>query len=336
MRADQTSRQRSQVAAWHSAATIGGFHWCVDLDWLAHSQPPPPIEPYLPRPTEKKHVSCIVAVSPFVDDAPEWLGQELSWHEERVEGGGGRYVVHYRDGMFLAPCDTKTPRCLLRKPERILTLRGAFGAAALWALAEKGCLLVHAAALALNGHAVLILGRSGAGKSTLSIAWILSHGKIISDDAVLVAHCNGALFAESWRKDVALRPGSFSVLPDALAERLRSGSRQRRWLVRDEHPDAFCDDLPLGALVLLSTDEARPRRSRVERTHGADALAALYAANSHLAGQVLPDARLANQTAEHIAASLPVLRLVAGSDLLSQGSAEARRIRDLIAQHIDW
>jgi hypothetical protein len=275
-----------------------------------------------------------VAASPFADDAPKWLGQALSWDEERIEGASGRYIVHYRDGMFLTSCDDQTSRCLLREPEQVLTLRGAFGAAALWALAEKGCLLIHAAALALNGRAVLILGRSGAGKSTLSIAWILSRGKIISDDAVLVTHCNGELFAEPWRKDVALRPGTFSALPDALAERLRGGSRRRRWLVRDEHPDAFCDDLPLGALVLLSTDDARPRRSRIERTHSADALAALYAANSHLAGQLLPDAKLANQTAEHIAASLPVLRMVAGSDLLAQGSAEASSIRDLIAQQI--
>ncbi|MEZ5313900.1 MAG: hypothetical protein R2862_09770 [Thermoanaerobaculia bacterium] len=53
-----------------------------------------------------------------------------------------------------------------------------------WGLAAHGVEVAHAAAVALDGRALLLAGRGGSGKSTLSVAALLGGFELLGDDYV--------------------------------------------------------------------------------------------------------------------------------------------------------
>lgn len=65
----------------------------------------------------------------------------------------------------------------------------------------------HAAAVALDGQGVLILGRSGAGKSALAMDLIMVGAGLVADDIVLAELCDGVI--------VLRRPTPRDMPPDA-------------------------------------------------------------------------------------------------------------------------
>ncbi len=60
-------------------------------------------------------------------------------------------------------------------------------------LRQRGCLPLHASAVAINGQAVLFLGESGAGKSTTAAAFYRRGHKVLADDVAAVRPANSGL-----------------------------------------------------------------------------------------------------------------------------------------------
>lgn len=61
--------------------------------------------------------------------------------------------------------------------------------------AEDGSALVQASAVAVEGRAVLILGRPGSGKSNLALGLVDRGGILIGDDAVTLSKEDGSIIA---------------------------------------------------------------------------------------------------------------------------------------------
>ena len=56
---------------------------------------------------------------------------------------------------------------------------------------------LHASTVAIDGRAVMIVGRSGSGKSDLALRLIDRGAKLVSDDYTLVVRRSGVLFARA-------------------------------------------------------------------------------------------------------------------------------------------
>jgi hypothetical protein len=132
-----------------------------------------------------------------------------------------------------------------------------------WWLAARGVEVVHAAAVAAEGRALLIAGRGGAGKSTLAVAALAAGFELLGEDYVAVDCAAGprvhALFAAA-----KLDAGSLARLPELDLPPVAPGEPGGKVLV--DLGERFASRLPatrpLAAIVLprLSGGDRAPRR----------------------------------------------------------------------------
>jgi hypothetical protein len=97
---------------------------------------------------------------------------------------------------------------------------------------RAGHVLLPAAALARNDHAILLLGPSGAGKSTVAARIMASHGAVIGDDQVLV---DRAGLCSTFPRRMRFYPDLAETAPEAfraLAPFTRLHLRSRGLLAR--------------------------------------------------------------------------------------------------------
>jgi len=188
----------------------------------------------------------------------------------RLAPGRAKAVVEWADAG--APVDDFVPITLLET-------------ALIHALAMGGYVVNHAAALEIDGAALLTVGPSRAGKSTLSAAVLAAGGAVISDDSVILGLDNeGAPSAGALRRDLWLRDGSVELLPEALRARLWEASSfgERRWgLERAAFPELFRTSVRPQTIVLLHRD-LRVRGFALRRVSSAEGLAGLILASSPL------------------------------------------------------
>jgi hypothetical protein len=121
---------------------------------------------------------------------------------------------------------------------------------------------LHAACVGMRGRAILFIGDSGAGKSTVCLQALAAGMSLVSEDSVFV--CPRSLSAAGLDAFVHLRPGGARLAPLRMAEALRRAPRiRRRSGVRKAELDVrraglarAAGPLPLGAIVLLSPENA--------------------------------------------------------------------------------
>lgn len=122
-------------------------------------------------------------------------------------------------------------------------------------LHQRGQIVLHASAVAVNGKAVLFCGRSGAGKSTLAAALAQRDLPLVTDDLCAVSiDGNGVPMVAPDGRHLKLWAHSI----DHLDLRDRRGPRVRGRLEKFyvEHSGVFARALPLAAIYALR--EARP------------------------------------------------------------------------------
>lgn len=122
-------------------------------------------------------------------------------------------------------------------------------------LHQRGQIVLHASAAAVNGAAVLFCGTSGAGKSTMAAALAQRGYACVTDDLCAISiGASGTPVVHSDGRQLKLWAQSIKHL--RLDD--RSGKRVRRQLEKYyvEHDAAFAEPLPLGAMYALR--EARP------------------------------------------------------------------------------
>ncbi|MBY0274941.1 hypothetical protein K2Z84_06350, partial [Candidatus Binatia bacterium] len=131
-----------------------------------------------------------------------------------------------------------------------------------WALAERGCAVVHAAAVATGAGALLIGGRSGTGKSTASLACLAAGLGFVGDDMCVIEpgepplvhslYCSGKLDPADTRR--------FPTLAPALVEGSGPWWEKSVYLFDAHLAQRIVRRAPLAGVVIPRRDLAPPVR----------------------------------------------------------------------------
>jgi hypothetical protein len=206
---------------------------------------------------------------PTMHDGPitrwEGLGADLVlWHEQ----GSGAWL---RDDTLLLGISAPPDR-------RWRVLRHLVFSALSWFFERRGVLILHAAMVARDGEAVLLVGPTGAGKSTAAVAALLDGWEMHSDDLAVVRPgpdgplCCGIPKRPSVDPDLAPLLGiGLEPLPDdgrgrrmLPADALSVGERLLRAVVSLGHDrgegvvEPLAPDECLAVVVPASLEATRP------------------------------------------------------------------------------
>lgn len=144
----------------------------------------------------------------------------------------------------------------------------ATGGALAAILTLAGRCVLHAAAVDVDGRAIVILGPSGSGKSTLAAALCRDGGRLVSDDVLVVDVDGGSVVCHRGNGTLRLRPGA-QLLADHLPPERLTTTVDGRLGACYEPTDATA--LPVAAVVVPQpTSELR-----TEVVRGAAAVLAL-------------------------------------------------------------
>lgn len=151
-----------------------------------------------------------------------WPGPPSSWFSPFLVAGAGDWLLWF-DGAGAVAVDA--PTRTVRAPRDRLT-EGVIASLCAAAAERNGAVLVHAAAVAANGRALLLLAPAEGGKTTLS--GYLSETQLLSDEAVLLFREGAATRVAGtpvWSRG-ARAPGNASA-PLAAVLLLEKGSENR-------------------------------------------------------------------------------------------------------------
>ncbi len=132
-------------------------------------------------------------------------------------------------------------------------------------LHQRGFLTLHASAAAIDGEAVIFLGKSGRGKSTLALALHARGHQLVADDVVAVKLDGPSPVVPPAYPEINLWPDTLAALSHdpATLSTCTPYSVKRAFPVRQQFPDA---DVPLKYLCVLdpAAESALKRLSRRE------------------------------------------------------------------------
>jgi hypothetical protein len=142
----------------------------------------------------------------------------------------------------------------------------------------KGIVPLHASAVAVEDHAIAMVGMPGAGKSTTAAAFARLGHPVLSDDVVALED-DGTQFLAApgyprvnlWPESVRALLGSENALP------LITPTWGKHYLPLDGGRCFQAKPLPVGVLYLLGDREAGLAYPRIEKVPAGDALLALVA-----------------------------------------------------------
>jgi hypothetical protein len=148
-------------------------------------------------------------------------------------------------------------------------------------LAGRGIVGTHAAALAIDGRAVVLAGRSGAGKSTLTLALLRAGAALLTDELTLIADDDRTVLP--YPRALHVSPTTVDLLPELgfLRERPRQDlGGGSEWSVGvDDLRRAFgtvvAPPTPLASIILLEERGDPADAPRIEAVTGAEAAIAL-------------------------------------------------------------
>lgn len=252
-------------------------------------------------------------------------GQEVHCHRD------GGLDVYLWDGMVRLEDRSRPVRAYLCDP-REPRWGGTLATAVSHALAGRGVLVLHAAAVQVDDLSMLILGDSGSGKSTLCAAVLHAGGRVLSDDLIAAGCPTAGAPADPrlrpMRRDLYVTRGTRPVLPPHLRGLLRGGRLQDKlYLPRAAAAAAFCDELGVDCILALSPPAPRRDRTRLRPASQAEALAALINASAHLHSSLSGLRHLLLPAAAALAGGAPAFAVSIGSGLLETPAAEVAALR---------
>ncbi len=254
---------------------------------------------------------------------PEWSDEDriLEWNgafEAQLYGRGNRFALWAQHAGWFG-VDTTVPRIevsvsrdALRREERL------WGIPALLCFAARGDLPLHAAAVDVDGEAIVVAAPGAFGKTTLAAGFVALGHRLLAEDLTCVSQSDGPAVVPGpamlrLRRDVAERlevPGTEVVGADP----------ERIHLALERSRRGDCTPVPLRAIVVLDTADAGAAFRPVEP---ADAIRDLLALSFRL-----PTAAALGDAFRSVAAlvrDVPVVR-VARPERLEDLPATAERI----------
>lgn len=207
---------------------------------------------------------------------------------------------------------------------RVFLLGGALGLL----LHQRGMLVLHSSAVAINGGAVAFLGNSGEGKSTTAAAMHARGHAMLADDMVALDMHDAVPQMPSGFPRLKVWPEVATTLQlnsDELHE-FNSEDERRDWRSRSDYS---AQPLPLRCIYLLEEDEAGAEPS-IERMDAQDAFATLVQF-SYAVGLLGDSASTPSHFKQcvQLAANVPIYLLSRQRSL-----ADLPRIAALIDEHL--
>jgi hypothetical protein len=216
----------------------------------------------------------------------------------RNESGFRLWVANL--GWFLI--EPEASRIVLPEADdAVIREQRLWGIPTLLCLLHRGDLPLHAAAVEVDGSAVVLAAPGTFGKTTLAAAFYRAGHRVLSED-VSCLRLSGAPVVIPGPATLRMRRDMVERL-DLPATRLVStgGDRHHLALLRDR---GDCQPVPLRAIVLLRPSEDE---LKLERAPKAEALRDLWALSSRVSGAA--DRRRCFQWLSQLARSVPIWNL---------------------------
>jgi hypothetical protein len=244
--------------------------------------------------------------------------------ERHPEAGHRLYAAGFGEAIISADGRLVTGSPRERVPGRFERL--LVGRVLPWTALVRGLEVFHAAAVTIDGRAVVLIGQSGAGKTSLALRLLLSGAGFLTDDVLAIDRGpDGQPRAHPGARVAGLRA------PEQ--ERLTAAERGALGPLRVLDDKAYAalvpcaEPAPLGAVFFLTRpgeeSHAGPLVERLQRPAAEPLLAGTFVLS------VRTPARLANllELCADIAATVPQYRVRIGSGADSARTAEAIRVR---------
>jgi hypothetical protein len=183
-------------------------------------------------------------------------------------------------------------------------------------LRRRGITALHASAVCVNGHAVLLCGPSEAGKSTTAAALALRGAAVLSDDITALTESSNEFLAESGALRICLWPDAVRALFGTTgALPLLTPDWEKRFLPLDGDTAKFkADGCPIGAIYMLSSRSEAPDAPQVENLTTREALFELVK-NTYMNWLLERRHRAAEfDVLSKLVMQIPVRRILAHSD----------------------
>lgn len=199
------------------------------------------------------------------------------------------------------------------EPSMILGTLDRIVMAVIDGMAQRGVLGIHAAAVVVEGRAVVLAGHSGAGKSTLTLALLRARARLLTDELTLIDRDGSTVLP--YPRALHVSPTTVELLPELGFLR----GRPRRALGADLEWSVSTADLArafsttvaaptrLGAIVLLEPRGDPSEDPSIETIGAAQAAMELARGTPASARDFMGTVRLLAS----VAGSVPTVRLVA-------------------------
>jgi hypothetical protein len=177
---------------------------------------------------------------------------------------GGYFGLFYQDG----------PRFAIDRTGRYLV-----GPVLGFVLRLRGITPLHASAVALDDHAIALVGTPGAGKSTTAAAFAHLGFAVLSDDVVALEDCYDRFLVAPGYPRVNLWPDSVRTLLGSEKALPRiTPTWEKHYLPLDEGGRRFqAEKLPLGAVYFLRERDPGSQTPAISQVAAGDALIHLVA-----------------------------------------------------------
>lgn len=179
----------------------------------------------------------------------------------------------------------------------------------------RGIFPLHASAVAIGDHAIVLMGPAGAGKSTTAGAFARFGHRVISDDVVALRQVGSRFIIPPGYPRVNLWLESVRALfgPDATLP-LICPSWDKHFMPLEQETQFETRSLPLGAIYILQKREAGLTAPIVENLTGAEAFHAVLS-NTYMNHLPAPEMRRREfEVLGRVLDQVPVRRVRAAAD----------------------
>jgi hypothetical protein len=163
-------------------------------------------------------------------------------------------------GVYIVPAGEELPAYERAAPIRTLLH---------WTLEQKGCRLIHAAAVATPRGGALLAGRGGSGKSTTALLCVAAGLACAGDDYVGITR-NGAIEAHAIYGTAKLTAQSLTLLPEFWASLHIAPSGDEKGVLL---LPVAAQPIPIRALIVPSVSGGRSALRRISKGEALRALA---------------------------------------------------------------
>lgn len=240
--------------------------------------------------TERFEPDCVLQLGPVemlpaddamvLDTSPLIEEGEPGTRVERSRADSGTYVFEFLDGSrFRIEDGGRRVTAQSPTPEDMATY--FLGPILAFVVRLRGRLSLHAAAVAIDGRAILITGMAGAGKSTTTAAFLARGLALLTDDVAVIDWRSGEPHVvpgyprvRLWDDSAALLYGSAESLP------LLTPTWTKRFL--DARAQFATDAVPIHAIIVLAPRRAESSRARRLTGHQAAMALLIRTSMTHL------------------------------------------------------